>query len=146
MPHFDKNNSYFSGFQSIPPSRLGFVCKPDMPPHINILFRARPPLEFVPLPDKVKSRPYEGIFGLNLNGGVLEYFQKGQPEKFKPDESKRILRLKSIVENIEKHKADNKEKLKECKWLLNINYLCKRFFAYFYFLNFGNFRELRLKI
>lgn len=32
-------------FSGPPPSKLGFVAKPDMPPHINILFRARPPLD-----------------------------------------------------------------------------------------------------
>lgn len=32
-------------FSGPPPSKLGFVAKPEMPPHINILFRARPPLE-----------------------------------------------------------------------------------------------------
>jgi hypothetical protein len=130
MPHFDKNNTFMPSFQNLPPSRLGFVCKPDMPPHINILFRARPPLEYVPLPDGGKSRPYEGIFGLTPN--ILEMFQKGPPDKYKPDESKRILRLKSIIENCEKNKAENKEKLKECKCLF-INYLGKRFFSYFYF-------------
>ena len=130
MTPYDKGNTYFSGFQGVPPSRLGFVCKPDMPPHINILFRARPPLDFVPLPDKGPRRPYEGVFGLNKN--ILDFFQKTPPEKFIPDESKRILRLKAIIEKIEKHKAENREKLKECKYL-NIRCLGRRYFPLFLF-------------
>ena len=130
MPSFDKNtNNFFSGFQGIPPSRLGFVCKPDMPPHINILFRARPPLEYVPLPDKGKSRPYEGVVGVNKE--LLDKFEKNMPEKYIPDESKRILRLKTIVDKIEKHKMENREMIKECKYF-NIRYLGKRYFPYFY--------------
>ena len=46
----------------IPPSELGFVCKPELPPHINILFRARPPLRFLNYPFKGIHRNYTGIF------------------------------------------------------------------------------------
>jgi len=121
---FDKHNAnVFGGFQGLPPSRLGFVCKPDMPPHINILFRARPPLEYVPLPKKETSRKYDGVLGGGNN--ILDLFQKNNPEKYIPEGSKRINRLKSIVEKIEKNKAENEVKLQECKYLIFINILVR---------------------
>ncbi len=128
MMNQDKNNPYMSTFQGVPPSRLGFVCKPDMPPHINILFRARPPMEFIDIPDSGKCRPYEGIFGLNNN--ILDKFEKTPPPKYIPDESKYIKRIKNVIEQVEDNKLENKEKLKECKYLI-IRYLGKRYFSYF---------------
>ena len=122
MQNFMTNNHFMTGFQGMPPSRLGFVCKPDMPPHINILFRARPPLEYVEKPIKGKCREYEGVIG-NFDN-ILEKFEKSTPE-LRPTESKETKRLKSIVEKIERHKSENKEKLKECKYL-NIKCLGKR--------------------
>ncbi len=126
----DKNNPYISGFQGVPPSRLGFVCKPDMPPHINILFRARPPLEFVDNPGENKCRPYEGFFKYDFN--ILDKFEKTQPEKRIPDETKRRKRLRSMIEKIEEHKLINRENSKECKYLI-IRYLGKRYFSYIFF-------------
>ncbi len=122
MQNYMTNNHFMTGFQGMPPSRLGFVCKPDMPPHINILFRARPPLDYVEKPFKGKCREYEGVKG-NFDN-VLEMFEKSTPE-IRPSESLETKRLKSIVEKIERHKSENKEKLKECKYL-NIKYLGKR--------------------
>ena len=116
MQNYMNTNHFMTGFQGMPPSRLGFVCKPDMPPHINILFRARPPLEFVEKPFKGKCRKYEGFVGNSKN--LLEMFEKTKPE-LKPIELKETKRLKSIVEKIEKHKAENKEKLKQCKYLIS---------------------------
>jgi hypothetical protein len=108
-------NHFMTGFQGMPPSKLGFVCKPDMPPHINILFRARPPLEFVPRPLKGKCRSFEGVVG---NFDILEMFEKKQNEiqRIETPETKRFI---SIVENLEKHKSENKEKIKQCKYLIS---------------------------
>jgi hypothetical protein len=117
------NNHFMTGFQGMPPSRLGFVCKPDMPPHINILFRARPPLEYIEKPFEGECRPYEGVFGNFKN--LLEMFEKN-PAELKPIESQETKRFISIVDKIEKHKAENKEKLKECKYLI-IRYHGKRY-------------------
>ena len=118
------------GFQGMPPSRLGFVCKPDMPPHINILFRARPPMNWTPIPDKFKCRDYEGVIGNVSN--ILERFEKNPPPERTILESKRTKKLKSILENIEKTKAMNYEKLKECKY--NIRYLSVRGYLTILFL------------
>jgi hypothetical protein len=128
IPH-DKTNPYISDFQGVPPSKLGFVCKPDMPPHINILFRARPPLEFVENSKKGKCRSYEGL--LKYGNNLLDRFEKNPPEKHIPDETKRINRLKSMIEKIEEHKLDNKDKIKECKYF-NMRYLGKRYFSRFF--------------
>ena len=59
----------------IPPSELGFVCKPELPPHINILFRARPPLKFLNYPHKGIHRNYTGIFDIN-NENIMDRFEK----------------------------------------------------------------------
>jgi hypothetical protein len=114
------------GFTGVPPSRLGFVCKPDMPPHINILFRARPPLDQVPRERRAKSTHYEGLTSSENN--ILERFEKTQPPKYIPIEDKRTKRLKSIVESVEKTKLENSQK--ECKYL-NYKYLSVRRYPYF---------------
>jgi len=124
----DKSNPYISACQGVPPSRLGFVCKPDMPPHINILFRARPPLEFIENSGKGKCRPYDGL--LKFDSALLDNFDKNPPEKYIPDDTKKTKRFKSIIEKIEEHKLENNDKMKECKYL-NIRYLGKRYFSYF---------------
>jgi hypothetical protein len=110
---FGNNFSYKLGFLGIPPSRLGFVCKPDMPPHINILFRARPPLDFIKKPEKGICRPYEGINDTFRN--YRDLFEKDGPPERKDMDPFRIRKLKQVLENIEKNKAENREKLKECK-------------------------------
>jgi U1 small nuclear ribonucleoprotein len=95
-------------------SMLGFVCKPDMPPHINILFRARPPLEYIPNPIKGKCRKYDGLLS---NTNIFEFFEKEMPEEKQPEDTKSILKLKQLMENLEKNKAENRERfLKECKY------------------------------
>jgi hypothetical protein len=127
MQNYNLPNNFLTGFQGMPPSRLGFVCKPDMPPHINILFRARAPLEFVPKPQKGKCRRYDGIYSGNQN--LLELFENNKSNII-PTESKELNRLKGIAEQIEKNKAEIKEKIKQCK-NLTIKYLGKRYFPFF---------------
>jgi hypothetical protein len=102
------------------PSMLGFVCKPDMPPHINILFRARPPTEWIPLPKKITKKYFSGIFDPNSNKKIVDLFEKTAPPKKDEELSKYQFKLKKIVENIEKNKAENKEKIKQCKILIII--------------------------
>lgn len=105
-------------FQGNPPSKLGFVCKPDMPPHINILFRARPPLEpFLP-PQKGKCRKIDGITAFHDIKGL---FEKIKPPVYIPGESKYIQRLKQLLETVEKNRLENKEKIKSCKFIKAIN-------------------------
>ena len=61
----------------LPPSDLGFVCSPSLPPHINILFRARPPLKFLNIPYKGIRRKYTGIFDNGNSNNILSHlFQK----------------------------------------------------------------------
>ena len=50
--------SFGTSAQKILPSDLGFVCKPELPRHINILFRARLPLRFLNFPHKDIHRKY----------------------------------------------------------------------------------------
>jgi hypothetical protein len=114
------------------PSLLGFVCKPDMPPHINILFRARPTLEYIPLPKKSSIKNYTGIFDSNSNKNLLDLFEKTPPPKPQEEFSKYKLKLKTMVERIEKNKLINKEKFKECKYLFIIHwYRVINFFCFF---------------
>ncbi len=97
------------------PSMLGFVCKPDMPPHINILFRARPHMEWVPLPKKTTQKHYSGIFDPNATKNIMDLFEKSAPLKKAEELSKYEVKLRNIVENVEKNRAGNREKIKQCK-------------------------------
>jgi hypothetical protein len=97
------------------PSILGFVCKPDMPPHINILFRARPSLEWVPLPKKPAIKNYSGIFD-DEKKNLVDLFEKNKPQNPQIELSKYNTKLKNIIEKNEKNRNINRRKLKECKY------------------------------
>lgn len=98
----------------LPPSDLGFVCKAELPPHINILFRARPPLKYIEIPHKEKRRNYTGLFDLVDGQNILSRFETKPPENLERKVPKRIQRLINIIQNKEKQKEENKENLK--KW------------------------------
>ena len=96
----------------IPPSDLGFVCKPELPPHINILFRARPPLRFLKLPHKGIHRNYTGIFDLANNENILSKFEKEAPKIKDIKLPKNIKKIIEIIVKMEKQKELNKERAK----------------------------------
>jgi U1 small nuclear ribonucleoprotein len=96
----------------IPPSDLGFVCKPELPPHINILFRARPPLRYLKLPHKGIHRNYTGIFDLANNENILSKFEKDPPENKEIKLPKHVIKIIDIIKKIEKQKEINKERAK----------------------------------
>ena len=96
----------------IPPSDLGFVCKPELPPHINILFRARPPLRFLKLPHKDIHRNYTGIFDLANNENILSKFEKEPPKNKEIKLPKHVKKIIEIIKKIEKQKELNKERAK----------------------------------
>ena len=87
-----------------------------MPPHINILFRARPPLEFIKKPEKQICRSYDGVNDTFRNYKAL--FEKEAPPERKEHDPAHLRRLKIIADKTEKNKAENKEKLKECKYFM----------------------------
>ena len=93
----------------IPPSELGFVCKPELPPHINILFRARPPLRFLNFPFKGIHRNYTGVFDGGEN--ILDKFEK-EPQKKEIKLPKKIIKIIDIIKKIEIEKEMNKERIK----------------------------------
>ena len=98
----------------IPPSELGFVCKPELPPHINILFRARPPLRFLNYPFKGIHRNYTGIFDCdekNNNINILDKFEK-EPPKIEKKLPKQVIKVIEIIKSIEREKEKNKERIK----------------------------------
>lgn len=64
-------------FNGPPPSKLGFVAKPEMPPHINILFRARPDLEFIEPEVKYSNPKYDFVHDGNVDLDKL--FEDGPP-------------------------------------------------------------------
>lgn len=104
----------FNSVPKIPPSELGFVCKPEMPPHINILFRARPPLPYIPLKPKIIRRHYTGVFDNGNSKTILSRFEKTPPPPLEKKEPKYIIKLKNLVERLDRQKEINKEKIKEC--------------------------------
>ena len=107
----------FNTIPKIPPSELGFVCKPELPPHINILFRARPPLPYVPIPHKGIWRNYTGIFDNGNQKNILSYFEKTSSPPKEEKDSKYVQKLKSIIQNIDKQEELNKQLIKECKYI-----------------------------
>ena len=102
----------------IPPSELGFVCKPELPPHINILFRARPPLRFLNYPHKGIHRNYTGIFDSEENKNILNRFEK-EPPKIEKKLPKNVKKIIEIIKNIEREKERNKERIKNWNPKLN---------------------------
>ena len=96
----------------IPPSDLGFVCKPELPPHINILFRARPPLRFLKLPHKDIHRNYTGVFDLANNENILSKFEKEPPKNKEIKLPKHVKKIIEIIKKIENQKELNKERAK----------------------------------
>jgi U1 small nuclear ribonucleoprotein len=95
----------------IPPSELGFVCKPELPPHINILFRARPPLRFLNYPFKGIHRNYTGVFDSSDNNNILDRFEK-EPLKIEKKLPKQVKKIIEIIKSIEREKEKNKERIK----------------------------------
>ena len=95
----------------IPPSELGFVCKPELPPHINILFRARPPLRFLNYPFKGIHRNYTGVFDSSDNSNILDRFEK-EPLKIEKKLPKQVKKIIEIIKSIEREKEKNKERIK----------------------------------
>ena len=97
----------FINSMGLPSSRLGFVAKPEMPPHLNILFRARPPLEYLRPFDPSKYRHYDSI--ISDAGNFLGLFEGGPPPERKKEENKIEKRQRELKEKL---KA-NKKKVKE---------------------------------
>lgn len=64
-------------FNGPPPSKLGFVAKPEMPPHINIMFRARPPLTYVEPEENKHTVKYDFIH--DGNHDLDKIFEEGPP-------------------------------------------------------------------
>ena len=104
----------FNSVPKIPPSELGFVCNDEMPPHINILFRARPPLPYLPMKPRYIRRNYTGVFDKGNNKDILSLFEKEPPPILDKKEPKYILKLKDLVERLDRQKEINREKIKEC--------------------------------
>lgn len=98
----------------IPPSELGFVCNSEMPPHINILFRARPPLQYLPFKHHDIKRKYTGVFPTTEN--ILSYFEKKAPSPNQKSDSKYIEKLKNLVIRLDQQKEKNKTLISECKY------------------------------
>ena len=105
--------------RKIPPSDLGFVCKPELPPHINILFRARPPLRFLNFPHKGIHRHYTGVFDCdNNNMNIFDKFEKETPKK-ENKLPKHVIKIIDIIKNMEIEKEKNKSRIKNWNPKLN---------------------------
>ena len=107
----------FNTIPKIPPSELGFVCKPELPPHINILFRARPPLPYIPIPYKGIRRNYTGIFDNGNQKSIFSYFEKTSSPPKEEKDSKYVQKLKTIIQKLDKQNELNKQLIKECKFI-----------------------------
>ena len=103
---------------NLPPSELGFLCTPSLPPHINILFRARPPLKFLKIPYKGIRRKYTGIFDNGNSDNILSRFEKSSSPPKKEKDSKYIQKLKSIIQKLKSKKEENNKLKKECIYII----------------------------
>lgn len=87
---------------------MGFVCKPDLPPHLNVLFKANKPLPVLNKEPKGKSRRYGGIFESEeqikniLYGDIKFDLEKNKNNKY----------LKIAIEN-KKNQEELKSKIKQ---------------------------------
>lgn len=88
------------------PSLLGFVAKQEMPPHLSILFRARPPLDYAEPLEKGKCKPLRGLFD-----GLRDYmsmFEDQEPPKPKPLEKANEKKERIKKEKLVKHLLEQK--------------------------------------
>ncbi len=84
-----------------------------MPPHINILFRARPPLDYMKAEGKKKTFNLDGLFN-----GFQDYLNRFETKAdiYQPEiESTNEKRFMDIVEKTEINRLANNDKMKECK-------------------------------
>jgi len=98
------------------PSTMGYVFKQDMPHHLSILFRARPPLEYAEPLEKGKCKPITSYFD-----GHRDYFAlfeneepPKKPEIERPMEKRKRMKEMKMMENLKKQEEDKKA----CKYLL----------------------------
>ena len=92
---------------NIPPSTLGFMCRPDLPPHLNFFFKAKPPLEGPPNIEKKNCRRYGGVFeGESQKLKELLYSEKSNLEKNSENVNCKYLELAKKIKQ-------NEEELKE---------------------------------
>ena len=119
----------------LPTSNLGFLGKQDLPNHLSILFRARPPLEYaIPL-EKKAYRNYDLI--LDPNQKIMDKFEITKPftkEKLLSYREIKLLKWKKkvvdtrIQQKAELNKYDPKENSEatgdpyKTVFLYNLNY------------------------
>lgn len=86
------------------PSTLGFVAKTDMPHHLSILFRARPPLEHINPLEKGKYKPITGFFDQYRD--YMALFEDTEPPKKieieKPGAKKERIKKEKLVDHLVK--------------------------------------------
>ncbi|CDW74288.1 u1 small nuclear ribonucleoprotein 70 kda-like [Stylonychia lemnae] len=93
------------------PSTLGFVAKQDMPHHLSILFRARPPLEFAPHNEKGKCKPYTGYFDKHRD--YFAMFEDGEPPKKQEIEKLEVKKERIKREKLVNHLVQQNQELKQ---------------------------------
>jgi len=97
----------FINSMGLPSSRLGFVAKPEMPPHLNTLFRARPPLEYIKPLEKPKYRRYDSI--ISDAGNFLGLFETTVPPERPKHETSVEKRRRELKEKLKEHRAKVKK-------------------------------------
>ncbi len=86
------------------PSTLGFVAAQDMPHHLSILFRARPPLDHAQPLEKGKCKPLRGL--IDGYRDFLDMFEDGEPPKKsheveKADVKKERIRKEKLAQHVQ---------------------------------------------
>lgn len=98
-------------FNGPPPSKLGFTAKAELPAHINILFRARPPLDHLETEDKEHRPKYDLIH--DGNHDLDQIFEEGPPPERvlgeTPAQRKERIWKEKIIANYLKIKDERKK-------------------------------------
>lgn len=98
-------------FNGPPPSKLGFTAKAELPAHINILFRARPPLDHLETEDKEHRPKYDLIH--DGNHDLDQIFEEGPPPERilgeTPAQRKERIWKERIIANYLKIKDERKK-------------------------------------
>eukprot|EP01016_Furgasonia_blochmanni_P030314 TRINITY_DN3158_c0_g1_i9.p1 TRINITY_DN3158_c0_g1~~TRINITY_DN3158_c0_g1_i9.p1 ORF type:complete len:431 (-),score=88.74 TRINITY_DN3158_c0_g1_i9:198-1406(-) len=82
----------------------------ELPPHIQILFSARPQLPYVKPPTKPRCRKYDGL--LDSHRDYLSTFEDGEPPEREYVETPKELKEKAMKKKLDDHKAELKELMK----------------------------------
>ena len=86
------------------PSKLGFSCQTIFPPHVNILFRARPPINYIEPEQKKCRQTYSWVLSHNKN--IESIFNSCKSEVKLPPPPPKILKIIEHYLQVKKERTE----------------------------------------